>query len=389
VLKRIVSVFLTVWMTAIPITYVRAEIPSADRPYWANTPQQSDLLSEDQIDNILAPIALYPDPLLAQVLPASTYVDQIDQAARHLRANNNDSKLVDKQDWDVSVKSIAHYPQIVYMMSEKLDWTTALGKAYVMQSKDVLSSIQRLRARAREAGNLASNQQQKVIVEKQIIMIEPAQPQVIYVPTYNPQVVYVKSGPSTGTVIAATVIAFGAGLAIGAWLNRGWNWHGGGIYYHGWRGGGWIGRSSVHVRVNNNIYVNRRYANVNINRTIVNRPVNYNRINHYSRVNRNVNYNNINRTNVNRNNINRNRYNNSNLNKNVNRSNRDLNQYRGRTNPSTTRPTGSRNRNNANRSTTQRRSPGFSGGKQTRVNSQRGKTSRASRSTRRQPRRRN
>src|ERR1044071_1835659 len=177
-------------------------------------------LSAEQMDNLLAPIALYPDPLLAQVFPASTFVDQIDQAARWLRSNNNNPAKIDSQPWDVSVKSVVHYPQVVYMMSDKLDWTTALGQAYVNQSTDVLTSVQRLRARAKSAGHLASTPQQVVIVEGEVIKIVPAQPQVIYVPTYNPQVVYVQSGPSTGTVAATAAISFGVGLAIGAWLNN-------------------------------------------------------------------------------------------------------------------------------------------------------------------------
>src|ERR1044072_7948698 len=103
-------------------------------------------LSAEQMDTLLAPIALYPDPLLAQVFPASTFVDQVDQAARWLRSNKDNPAKIDSQSWDVSVKSVGHYPQVIYMMSDKLDWTTALGQAYVNQSTDVLTSVQRLRA---------------------------------------------------------------------------------------------------------------------------------------------------------------------------------------------------------------------------------------------------
>ncbi len=302
-------------------------------------------LSAEQMDNLLAPIALYPDPLLAQVFPASTFVDQIEQAARWLRGNNNKSDGVDNQQWDVAVKSVAHYPQVVYMMSDKLDWTTALGQAYVNQSTDVLTSVQRLRARAKAAGYLVTTPQQTVIVEKEVIKVVPAQPQVIYVPTYNPQVVYVDSGPSTGEVVAAAAISFGVGLAIGAWLNNDCNWHTHTVYYHGWHGSGWVSTSSRYVHVNHNVYVNRSYANINVNRTVVNRNVNYNNVSHYNNVNRNVNYNNVNRTNVNRNNVNvnnvnrnnintnnvnRNNVNNSNVNRNINTNNQNLDQYRGR-----------------------------------------------------------
>jgi hypothetical protein len=282
-------------------------------------------LSEEQMDNLLAPIALYPDPLLAQLLPASTFVDQIDQAARWLRSHNNNSAGVDDEQWDVTVKSVAHYPQVVYTMSDKLDWTTALGQAYVNQSTDVLMSVQRLRARAKSTGHLASTPQQLVIVEQEVIKIVPAQPQIIYVPTYNPQVVYVQSGPSTGTVVAATAITFGVGLAIGAWLNNDTNWHTHTVYYHGWHGTGWVSTSSRYVHVNS-VYVNSRYSTVHVNSAVVNRNVNYNNVAHYNNVNRNVNYNNVNVNNINRNNVNVNNVNRNNVNtNNVNRNNINTN----------------------------------------------------------------
>ena len=332
-------------------------------------------LSAEQMDNLLAPIALYPDPLLAQVLPASTFVDQIDQAARWLRSNNNNPAKIDSQTWDVSVKSVGHYPQVVYMMSDKLDWTTALGQAYVNQSTDVLTSVQRLRARAKAAGYLVTTPQQTVIVEKEVIKVVPAQPQVIYVPTYNPQVVYVQpSGPSTGTVVAAAAISFGVGLAIGAWLNNDCNWHTHTVYYHGWHGSGWITTSSHYVHVNS-VYVNHRYSTVHVNSAVVTRNVNYNNINHYNNVNRNVNYNNVNVNNVNRNNVNVNNVNRNNVNtnnvasKNINTNDARINSMRG--GEAATRPA----------QPTQQRSSAFSRGGnsfETRAASQRGQASRAS-----------
>lgn len=355
-------------------------------------------LSAEQMDNLLAPIALYPDPLLAQVFPASTFVDQIDQAARWLRGNNNNSAGVDNQSWDVAVRSIAHYPQVVYMMSDKLDWTTALGQAYVNQSTDVLTSVQRLRARAKKAGYLATTPQQIVIVEQDVIKVVPAQPQVIYVPTYNPQVVYVQpSGPSTGTVVAAAAISFGVGLAIGAWLNNDCNWHSHTVYYHGWHGVGWVSTSSRYVHVNS-VYVNNRYSTVHVNSAVVHRNVNYNNINHYNNVNRNVNYNNVNVNNVNRNNVNvnnvnvnnvnRNNVNTNNVNrnnvasKNINTNDARINSMRGHTNAgagTATRPTTSPATRSAQPA--QQRSSAFgqygSSG-QTRAASQRGQASRAS-----------
>lgn len=352
-------------------------------------------LSAEQMDNLLAPIALYPDPLLAQVLPASTFVDQIDQAARWLRSNNNNPAKIDSQKWDVSVKSVGHYPQVVYMMSDKLDWTTALGQAYVNQSTDVLMSVQRLRARAKAAGYLVTTPQQTVIVEKEVIKVVPAQPQVIYVPTYNPQVVYVQpSGPSTGTVVAAAAISFGVGLAIGAWLNNDCNWHTHTVYYHGWHGSGWITTSSHYVHVNS-VYVNHRYSTVHVNSAVVTRNVNYNNINHYNNVNRNVNYNNVNVNNVNRNNVNVNNVNVNNVNRNnvnvnnanvnnVNRNNVNTNNVAGKNiNTNDARINSMRGGEAATRPAqpTQQRSSAFSRGGssfETRAASQRGQASRAS-----------
>lgn len=380
--RKLITISLAISIAAYPLLAARAATIPLSQAAGALVPPAQDALSAEQIDNLLAPIALYPDPLLAQMLPASTFVDQIDQAARYLRANKNQSTGVDNQSWDVSVKSIAHYPEVVFKMSESLDWTTALGQAYVSQSADVLDSIQRLRDRAKDAGNLKTTPQQTVIVEKEVIKIVPAQPQYIYVPTYNPQVVYVKPGPSTGTVVATAAIAFTTGLIIGAWLNNDCDWYGHRVYYHGWRGSGWIGYSSVHVHVRNSYYVNSRHTNINVNRAVINRNVNYNNIHRYNSVSRNVNYNkirvnNVNRNNVNVNNINRNNVNNRNLNRNINTGNRNSDSYRGRTNTPVARPS----TQPANRQAAQTRNSAFgrpASGPQTRAQSDRGRQSRAS-----------
>jgi hypothetical protein len=239
------------------------------------SPAAQENFSDAELDQLLSPIALYPDPLLAQVIPAATFVDQIERAESLLGGKTNDN-LISTQSWDVSVKAVAHYPQVLQMMSSQTDWTTALGQAYVYQSTDVARSIQRLRLQAKNSGALISTPEQQVIVEKEVIKVVPAQPQVIYVPQYDPQVVYVESsngGVSTGAAIAATAIAFGTGLAIGAWMNRDWDWHGRGPYYHGWAGGGWIGNSRSYVNIHNNIYVNRNFNNININHNVTNRNI--------------------------------------------------------------------------------------------------------------------
>lgn len=234
--------------------------------------------SQDELDEMLGPIALYPDPLLAQLLPSATFIDQLDEAQKLLKGKADDD-VIAKQDWDISVKAVAHYPEVLKSMTQKHDWTIALGQAYVTQQSDVEEAIQRLRAEAKAAGSLVSSDKMAVDTKtesgKQVIVVEPAQAEVIYVPSYSPEVVYVQQGPSTGTVVAASVIAFSAGLALGAWLNRGWHWYGGGPYYHGWVGAGWIGRSATHVNinVNRNVYVNNTYRNVNVNRSITSRNI--------------------------------------------------------------------------------------------------------------------
>src|SRR5580692_10425049 len=136
--------------------------------------------SPEQLDNLLSPIALYPDPLLAQFFVASTFPDQVEEAARYVRANGDNG--VDDQNWDVSVRAVAHYPTVIGMMADKIDWTTSIGQAYVNQSTDVASSVQRLRHMARAAGNLQSSQQQEVLEQDNYIAINPYQPQYIYVP---------------------------------------------------------------------------------------------------------------------------------------------------------------------------------------------------------------
>ncbi|CAG9270927.1 DUF3300 domain-containing protein [Paraburkholderia unamae] len=156
----------------------------------------------EELEALVAPIALYPDSVLAQVLMASTYPLEIVHAARwvkeHPKVKGDDAvKAVQDQTWDASVKSLVAFPQVLEPMNDKLDWTQKLGDAFLAQEKDVLAAVQRLRTRAQDSGNLKSNEQQKVVVEQPpaqggqtIVKIEPANPEVIYVPAYNPTVVY-------------------------------------------------------------------------------------------------------------------------------------------------------------------------------------------------------
>jgi hypothetical protein len=252
--------------------------------------------SREQLDNLLAPIALYPDPLLAQVLPASTFTDEIDAAARYVRAYGEDG--VDDQPWDISVRSVAHYPEVLYMMDEKLDWTTAVGQAYVNQSTDVMESIQRLRALAYDQGNLVSNAEWQIVDNQGYIQIWPASPEYIYVPSYDPGIVYYRRCYYGDRFSFG--FAFGTGFRIGIWLNRDTDWREHRIYYTGWRDNEeWERRSRPFVRIDNtrvrNVYINNtvNVTNVTVNRTVVNRVVNVENINRYNGVHRNVNFNNV------------------------------------------------------------------------------------------------
>ena len=242
--------------------------------------QTAAKISNQQLDSLTAPIALYPDALLAQVLMASTFPQDVQAAAAWSRANPNlkgdDAvKAVGAEPWDPSVQSLVAFPQALATMASKPDWSAQLGNAFLAQPNDVMDSVQRLRKQAQQAGNLKTTGQQKVIVEQSTIQIVPVNPQVVYVPTYNPTVVYgawpypayppVYVPPPPGYAVAsglAAGIAFGVGVAITSalWSDVNWNNH------------------SVNINVNryNNINVNRR-IDVNSNSTRWNRDSTFNR----------------------------------------------------------------------------------------------------------------
>jgi len=210
--------------------------------------QNSDvapILKQEELEQVLAPIALHPDSLVSQILMASTYPLEIVQADRWAKQNaslKGDAltKALEAQNWDPSVKSLVNFPQVLTMMSEKLDWTTKLGDAFLADQKKVMDTIQSLRAKAQASGNLKTTKEQTVIVEEKIIKIEPASPQVVYVPTYNPTVVY-GAWPYPAYppyyyyppgYVATSMFAFGAGVAMGAAWGYAWgncNWNGGDV----------------------------------------------------------------------------------------------------------------------------------------------------------------
>jgi hypothetical protein len=203
--------------------------------------------SQQELDQLLAPIALYPDALLAQVLMASTYPLDVVSAERWVKANPGlkDQALQDalgKQPWDPSVKSLAVFPQVLMMMSEELDWTQKLGDAFLAQQKDVLATAQVLRAKAQAQGNLKDTKEQKVVTEQvastTVIKIEPTSPEVVYVPTYNPTVVYgswwYPAYPPyyyypPGYVAGGALLGFTAGVIVGGALWGNTNWGGGDV----------------------------------------------------------------------------------------------------------------------------------------------------------------
>ena len=207
--------------------------------------------SANDLQQLVAPIALYPDALVAQVLGAATFPDQIQAADAWLQQNKNLTgnalmQAVDKQSWDPSVKALTQFPSVMDNLAKNLSWTSTLGEAYHNQAADVMTAVQKLRAEAKVAGNLKSGSQIKVVQESpQTIVIEPANPQVVYVPQYNPATVYgtpyQPPGYSAGDLAAASIISFGIGIAVGAAINNsccGWgysywncNWHGGTVVY--------------------------------------------------------------------------------------------------------------------------------------------------------------
>jgi hypothetical protein len=205
--------------------------------------------TNDDLDNLLAPIALYPDPLLAQILPASTYPTEVEDAEAWLNSGG-DVAGIEEQPWDESVKAIAYYPSILKMMAENMDWTANLGDAFLNQPEDVTSSIQRLRQQASDAGNLVSNNEQSVMTDDGYIEIIPAQPEYMYVPQYDPLIVYSRRwAPGM-----PPFINFHFRLTIGGWLGMDFDWGQHDIIHHGWNRPGWVNNARPYVHVTN-VYI--------------------------------------------------------------------------------------------------------------------------------------
>lgn len=221
-------------------------------------PSLSARFSAGELDQLLRPIALYPDPLVALILPASTFPAEIVLAARFVAAGGSQADLA-SQPWDASVQALTHYPSIITWMEANLEYTHTLGEAFTNQPEEVMQAIQRLRAQALASGALTSNAQQVVVQEDGYISIEPTQPSVIYVPAYNCDAVY-----TMAPYEAVPVIQFGVGWAIGPWLayicdwghgriwvqarHTWWGHNWGTVYYHDWRKGHDLDRGGGHWR---------------------------------------------------------------------------------------------------------------------------------------------
>jgi hypothetical protein len=264
---------LTKWtyLLAVPLvlTDVAPPLAFAQQAPPAQTQTAEPAFSQAELEALLAPIALYPDDLLTQVLIASTYPLEVVMANRWVEQPGNKNltgdaliKALDAQDWDASTKSLVPFPSVLKTMSEQLEWTQRLGDAFLAQEAAVLAAVQALRARAQTAGTLQTNTQQVVTQEASTIIIQPAQPTTVYVPAYNPTVVYgawpypsyppVYYPPPPAYYVGSalmTGLAFGAGIAITGAL---WGWGS-----PNWRGG------SVNVNVNRFNSINANSINAN------------------------------------------------------------------------------------------------------------------------------
>jgi hypothetical protein len=238
---------------------------------------QAEPLSNDQLDQLVAPVALYPDPLVAQVLAAATYPTQVVEANRWRKAQSSQTAEqlasgADTQNWDPSVKALIAFPSVLEQMDRNLQWTTDLGNAYYNQPQDVMDAIQAMRQKSQSAGQLRSTPQMTVSNDAGTITIAPANPTVVYVPVYDPWAVYGAPlvvypgywyGPPPGIFWGGLAIGFGIGIGIGWWGHYGWGWgHWGCGWGHGWGYGGYHG-----VVFNHNTYISR-------SSTVINRGVN-------------------------------------------------------------------------------------------------------------------
>ncbi len=264
---------------ALPVATCPVEASALSYPQGQETAPETLKLPNEQLDSLVAPIALYPDPLLAQVLVASTYPLEIIQLQQWLDKNKGlkDKALTDavmKQDWDPAIQSLAALPDVVKILSENIKWTTDLGNAFLAQQNDVMNAVQRMRGKAKGKGQLKSTEQQKVetkvIENKEVIVIEQSKPDVVYVPSYDPVVVY--GAPAypyypmaypPGYAVAGMAVSFGVGMMVGAAWGGGWCCN-----------SSWGGNNNININNNNNFVNNNNLKNNVNNANRGNRPSN-------------------------------------------------------------------------------------------------------------------
>jgi len=265
-LKQSLALFLVV-----SLTFATAPAGFADPAGEAasSTQVQTAQQTPEQLQQLVAPIALYPDALVAQILGAATYPDQVVEADRWMQQHPDlkGEQLgdeVDKQPWDPSVKSLVEFPSVLANMDKNLSWTSSLGDAYVNQQQEVMNAVQAMRDRAEKAGNLKSTAQEKVTREGQTIVVEPADPEVVYVPEYDPWLVYgepIGIWPGwysyPGLFLAGPGIAFGFGFGVGFFGGFGWGWH---HWGYDWHHHGAIYNHNPYIS-HSRIFVNRNHFN--------------------------------------------------------------------------------------------------------------------------------
>jgi hypothetical protein len=237
----------------------------------------------DELNQLVAPIALYPDALVAQVLAGSVHPTEIVEADRWMQANTNLTgqalaQQVDQMPWDPSVKALTQFPSVLANMDKNLSWTSSLGEAYTNQEQDVMSAVQTMRQRAQSSGNLTSNTQQTVTSQGTTIVIQPANPQVIYLPAYNPWVIY--GGPVVaypgwvpvpGVWWGGPSVSFGVGFGVGYWGGFGWGWN---HWGYNWSNRTVIYNRNVYINRSNTFINNRSYSNTTINNRTFNNTTN-------------------------------------------------------------------------------------------------------------------
>jgi hypothetical protein len=310
--QQILSTVLSIILAAASsqFLYGYQSIPSSNPgPF---NPSETVQQTAAELQALVAPIALYPDALVAQILSASTFPDQVAIANYWMGQNKSLTgsalmQAVDTQSWDPSVKALTQFPSVLENMSKNLTWTSSLGEAFHNQQADVMTAIQTLRAQAQAAGNLKTTPQVTVVQQSpQVIVIQPTNPQIVYVPQYDPTVIYgtpyVVPGYTGWDVAAAGIIGFGAGIAVGAMMSGGccgwgyssWNcgWHGTAVVYHGggyygntaWHGGYYnggyhnsYGYNNNYNHYNNNSFNNSSYNHNNYNKNVSGNTVNVNK----------------------------------------------------------------------------------------------------------------